>query len=158
MCWLAILPTPPHWIYSLRRLWEAIIAAIGEGGELSEELRLKLMFRKAGWFILSSTVSLRWYSAYRIIWQCWGLAKEAYKQIVILTDGFQYKKVLFGAKKMSYQAIDILSDIYCMNNKKFTCCTIGLFALSSANVPLRDCVKTALWLLLAVRSYFLPTS
>ena len=32
---------------------------------------------------------------------------------VILTDGFQYKKVVFGTQKLSCRVIVILSDIYC---------------------------------------------
>ena len=43
-------------------------------------------------------------SSYRLMWNRWGLAKVSYKLIVILTDNFPYKKVLF-VTDMSYYPI-----------------------------------------------------
>ena len=40
-----------------------------------------------------------------------GIAKVSYKPIVILTDNFKYKKVIFGHKKLSYKVIVILSGV-----------------------------------------------
>ena len=46
------------------------------------------------------------------------MGKMLYYPIVLLTDDFQYKKVLLGTQKLRRQAIGILSDIYCNTESK----------------------------------------